>query len=88
MANEGVALTSDDGTYMCTGDHALTVAMMVSRLEAHLHRHPDDRYDLGELILDYLSGDEDEASVMMVLVEWEENDPVKESDERTEEDAP
>lgn len=61
-----LAITSDEGGFMCTPDHALEVARLVSNLEAALMQKDgflicDAREGVKEIICDYMEGKTDFA---------------------------
>ncbi|MEZ0212494.1 MAG: hypothetical protein ACAH27_06020 [Xanthobacteraceae bacterium] len=71
----GEVLTSVDGAFQCTSEHAVSIAYMVSCLEA---AYGEAQYstEVLEVFSDYLRGGEDAGSVIAVLIaEWPEAFP-------------
>ena len=68
------ALKSKDGAFQIVPELAVEIAYMISNCEAWLHEHPGERMELGELLVRYLDGDEDEASVNAELKLWKRED--------------
>lgn len=74
-------LTSRDGNFVCTPEHAVELAYMLSTMEAIAAKSNDMRgtlRELAELLIDYLDGDEDAASIMQILAEpeWHEDSAI------------
>lgn len=60
-----------DGGFICTSEHAVKVAHMISNLEACLWAEPDSMSEILDVFGGYLSGDQTEDEVMETLVqEW------------------
>jgi hypothetical protein len=70
------ALKSKDGKFTCPPEHAVEVVYMLSNCEAHLQRSPQDKYDLFELIREYLKGNKGTDEVNKRLNEWRQEDEV------------
>jgi hypothetical protein len=70
----GVVLTSSDGAFKCTGEHAVELAYMISNMEADAMRCPDNCYDLGGLMVEYLEGRKSVDEIQTILREWRKED--------------
>lgn len=51
------ALTSEDGKFMCTPDHAVEVAYLISTAEGWIMENPSDALEVAGVLLDYMRGD-------------------------------
>lgn len=64
------ALQSKDGKFLCTPEHAVEVAYMLSNAEAVVDRIRFDYDEVGRLIVAYLAGDMSVEEVQKEFVEW------------------
>lgn len=50
-------LKSEDGAFQCTREHAVGEAYLLSCAEAAVFRMPQDRYEIGHKLSEYVAGD-------------------------------
>jgi len=64
------ALTSSNGHFSCTPDHAVEIAYAVNLSEAVIQEHPLGEFDMGTLWFGYLSGAHTIEELQTELRNW------------------
>lgn len=64
------ALTSSNGHFSCTPDHAVEIAYAMNLAEAVIMKFPLAEFDMGTLLFGYLSGDRTIEEIQEELREW------------------